>query len=627
MGPTGSGKTSLLDVLAQRKDPKGLKEGIVLLNGERPPVDFRLMSGYVVQDDVVMGTLTVRENLAFSANLRLSTKKFDAKARKLKVDDVIEQLGLQACADTPVGNEFVRGVSGGERKRVNIGMEMILDPPVLFLDEPTTGLDANTANSIVLLLYKLASGGRNIIMSIHQPRYSIFSLFDRLGLLNKGNIVYRGVAKQAVHYFKDIGFSCPRFHNPADFFLDIVGGDVNTARLIGRMNSESRDTEEGTSSPAEEGDRIRTVKASSNQISIAMEEDEQEDNSGKLLDSFRASSIAQDEEKALKTIKETFLSRTGGVGYSFKDQILEETHYANGFFHQLKTVMGRTGLNLLRNPMTSFVQIIIMIIFGVLIGLIYFQSDTSFTSGIQNRAGCFFFLITTQVMSNLSALELFIANRAHFIHESASGYYRVSVYFIAQIFADLVPNRLIPNTFFSLIIYFMIGFQLKVEKFFFFILSLFITAICASSISFLVSASVRIFAIANILVALPYILMMLTGGFLANTGSLLDWIEWIKYVSIFRYGTNALTVNEMSGLVFIDNRTYPGFDPTSSQPCISTITQGLIPNCTTGEAYMQIQGIEYGVWGLWVNILALGCMCIGFLFLAYVQMRRVNKFK
>uniref|UniRef100_L7N0R8 ABC transporter domain-containing protein n=1 Tax=Ciona intestinalis TaxID=7719 RepID=L7N0R8_CIOIN len=594
MGPTGSGKTSLLDVLAQRKDPKGLKEGIVLINGERPPVDFRLMSGYVVQDDVVMGTLTVRENLAFSANLRLSTKKFDAKARKLKVDDVIEQLGLQACADTPVGNEFVRGVSGGERKRVNIGMEMILDPPVLFLDEPTTGLDANTANSIVLLLYKLASGGRNIIMSIHQPRYSIFSLFDRLGLLNKGNIVYRGVAKQAVHYFKDIGFSCPRFHNPADFFLDIVGGDVNTARLIGRMNSESRDTEEGTSSPAE----------------------------GKLLDSFRASSIAQDEEKALK--------RTGGVGYSFKDQILEETHYANGFFHQLKTVMGRTGLNLLRNPMTSFVQIIIMIIFGVLIGLIYFQSDTSFTSGIQNRAGCFFFLITTQVMSNLSALELFIANRAHFIHESASGYYRVSVYFIAQIFADLVPNRLIPNTFFSLIIYFMIanaGFQLKVEKFFFFILSLFITAICASSISFLVSASVRIFAIANILVALPYILMMLTGGFLANTGSLLDWIEWIKYVSIFRYGTNALTVNEMSGLVFIDNRTYPGFDPTSSQPCISTITQGLIPNCTTGEAYMQIQGIEYGVWGLWVNILALGCMCIGFLFLAYVQMRRVNKFK
>uniref|UniRef100_H2Z7L7 ABC transporter domain-containing protein n=1 Tax=Ciona savignyi TaxID=51511 RepID=H2Z7L7_CIOSA len=581
MGPTGSGKTSLLDVLAQRKDPTGLKDGIVLLNGERPPIDFRLMSGYVVQDDVVMGTLTVRENLAFSANLRLSTKKHNAEARKLKVNDVIEQLGLQACADTPVGNEFVRGVSGGERKRVNIGMEMILDPPVLFLDEPTTGLDANTANSIVLLLYKLASGGRNIIMSIHQPRYSIFSLFDRLLLLNKGDIVYRGPAKQAVDHFKSIGFSCPRFHNPADFFLDIVGGDVNTARLIGRMNSESQDNE-----PAE------------NAI-------------GSFTNIHNLSKFF---------IKTAFEESSGNVNYSLKNQVMETTHYANGFFHQLATVVRRTGLNILRNPMTSFVQIIIMIIFAVLIGLIYFQSDTSFKSGIQNRAGCFFFLVMTQVMSNLSALELFINNRAHFIHESASGYYRVSVYFIAQIIADLIPNRLIPNTFFSVIIYFMIGFQMQVEKFFFFLFALVLTAVCASSMAFLVSASVRVFAIANAVVALPYILMMLFGGFLVNIGTLLDWLEWVKYVSIFRYGINALTVNEMSGLVFIDNSSYPGYDPTSKQPSFSFFS-------TTGEIYMEAQGIEYGVWGLWVNIVALGSMCFGFLFLAYIQMRRVNKFK
>uniref|UniRef100_H2Z7L5 ABC transporter domain-containing protein n=1 Tax=Ciona savignyi TaxID=51511 RepID=H2Z7L5_CIOSA len=625
MGPTGSGKTSLLDVLAQRKDPTGLKDGIVLLNGERPPIDFRLMSGYVVQDDVVMGTLTVRENLAFSANLRLSTKKHNAEARKLKVNDVIEQLGLQACADTPVGNEFVRGVSGGERKRVNIGMEMILDPPVLFLDEPTTGLDANTANSIVLLLYKLASGGRNIIMSIHQPRYSIFSLFDRLLLLNKGDIVYRGPAKQAVDHFKSIGFSCPRFHNPADFFLDIVGGDVNTARLIGRMNSESQDNE-----PAENAiDAVwkRAARTGTNEIAVAMEEDEQSDNSEKLLECFRNSSLAREEDKELKFIKTAFEESSGNVNYSLKNQVMETTHYANGFFHQLATVVRRTGLNILRNPMTSFVQIIIMIIFAVLIGLIYFQSDTSFKSGIQNRAGCFFFLVMTQVMSNLSALELFINNRAHFIHESASGYYRVSVYFIAQIIADLIPNRLIPNTFFSVIIYFMIGFQMQVEKFFFFLFALVLTAVCASSMAFLVSASVRVFAIANAVVALPYILMMLFGGFLVNIGTLLDWLEWVKYVSIFRYGINALTVNEMSGLVFIDNSSYPGYDPTSKQPCFSDVTHAIIPNCTTGEIYMEAQGIEYGVWGLWVNIVALGSMCFGFLFLAYIQMRRVNKFK
>lgn len=169
-----------------------------------------------------MGTLSVRENLAFSANLRLSSKEYSNEAKREKVDNVIDQLGLTECANTFVGNEFVRGVSGGERKRVNIGMEMILDPPVLFLDEPTTGLDANTANSLILLLYKLvmsadnfddvivvtsrlALDGRNIIMSIHQPRYSIFSMFDRLILLTKGDIAYIGSCQKCVSYFEEIG--------------------------------------------------------------------------------------------------------------------------------------------------------------------------------------------------------------------------------------------------------------------------------------------------------------------------------------------------------------------------------------------------------------------------------------
>ncbi|XP_076805159.1 broad substrate specificity ATP-binding cassette transporter ABCG2-like isoform X2 [Clavelina lepadiformis] len=629
MGPTGSGKTSLLDILAQRKDPRGLKEGLVLLDNEKPPEDFRLMSGYVVQDDVVMGTLTVRENLAFSANLRLSNKEFDKQAKKEKVDHVINQLGLQACADTLVGNEFVRGVSGGERKRVNIGMEMILDPPILFLDEPTTGLDANTANSLVLLLYKLASGGRNVLMSIHQPRYSIFSLMDRLLILNKGNVVYSGPTKSAVEYFSEIGYTCPQFHNPADYFLDIVGGDVNTAKLIGNINTPPENSYEANgsqSSQSDEDDANKRQKRAAD-ITVAMEEDEQEDNSQFLVDAFAKSSLAQEENKLLNEIKQSYWNKSNALEPGFTNGKLPETNYANGFFAQLGAVTKRTVINILRNPMTSFAQVLLMITFGVLIGLIYFQTDTSFQSGIQNRSGCFFFLITSQVMSNLSALELFIKNRTHFIHESASGYYRVSVFFIAQVFADLIPNRLVPNLFFSVIIYFMIGFQMDVGKFFFFVLTLFITAIGASSMAFFVSASVRVFAIANILVSLPYILMMLFGGFLANTESLLDWLAWLKWVSIFRYGINALTVNEMSGLVFIDNSSYPGFNISSPLPCMSSIDGSLIPNCTTGEMYMDIQGIPYDIWGKWQNIVALGCIAFGFLFFAYVQLRRVNKFK
>jgi ATP-binding cassette subfamily G (WHITE) protein 2 len=137
LGPTGSGKSSLLDILADRKDRKGL-EGQVLMDGQVQTEDFKYRVGYVVQDDTVSGTLTVRENLTFSANLRLS-KSTSREQKRAIVDQVIGQLGLEKCVDSKVGTEFSRGISGGERKRTNIGMELVLSPSVLFLDEPTTG--------------------------------------------------------------------------------------------------------------------------------------------------------------------------------------------------------------------------------------------------------------------------------------------------------------------------------------------------------------------------------------------------------------------------------------------------------------------------------------------------------
>ncbi|XP_042371741.1 broad substrate specificity ATP-binding cassette transporter ABCG2-like, partial [Plectropomus leopardus] len=194
MGATGSGKSSFLDVLAARKDPAGLS-GEVLIDGAHQPPNFKCLSGYVVQDDVVMGTLTVRENFIFSAALRLPVS-VSQEEKKQKVDRLIQELGLGRVADSRVGTQLIRGISGGERKRTNIGMELIIDPPVLFLDEPTTGLDASTANSVLLLLKRMADSGRTIILSIHQPRYSIYRLFDSLTLLVSG--------KQVTHISSDL---------------------------------------------------------------------------------------------------------------------------------------------------------------------------------------------------------------------------------------------------------------------------------------------------------------------------------------------------------------------------------------------------------------------------------------
>jgi len=237
LGPTGGGKTSMLDVLAGRKNPSGIS-GLLLVDGHKAPKNFKCMSGYVVQDDVVMGTLTVRENLMFSANLRLD-KTFHLEEKKTRVQDTIQELGLAKCADTKVGNEFIRGVSGGERKRTNIGMELIISPSVLFLDEPTTGLDASTSNAVMILLRRLTLRGRTIIFSIHQPRYSIFKLFDRLMLLANGRTVYHGPANEALTYFSLIGYECEAHNNPPDFFLDVINGDSSAVKATEAENGET----------------------------------------------------------------------------------------------------------------------------------------------------------------------------------------------------------------------------------------------------------------------------------------------------------------------------------------------------------------------------------------------------
>merc|ERR1719254_100952 len=172
--------------------------------------------GFVPQDDIVHETLTVSEQIRFSAALRNRVGTTKDKVDRITTD-VLNVMQIEHIQNSIVGSVEERGISGGQRKRVNIGLELAAQPTVLFLDEPTSGLDSSSSLAVCTALQKLSELGMNCIMVIHQPRYSLFTLFDDVLLLGKGgNTVYLGESSGAKDYFEMLGFEMPANENPAD---------------------------------------------------------------------------------------------------------------------------------------------------------------------------------------------------------------------------------------------------------------------------------------------------------------------------------------------------------------------------------------------------------------------------
>ncbi|NXQ76322.1 ABCG2 protein, partial [Quiscalus mexicanus] len=588
LGPTGSGKSSLLDILAARKDPRGLS-GDILINGAPQPANFKCTSGYVVQDDVVMGTLTVRENLKFSAALRLP-KSVKEQEKNERVNQIIKELGLSKVADSKVGTQFSRGVSGGERKRTNIGMELITDPSILFLDEPTTGLDSSTANAVLLLLKRMSKQGRTIIFSIHQPRYSIFRLFDSLTLLAAGRVLYHGPAQHAIEYFQSIGYQCEPYNNPADFFLDVINGDSTAVAM--NKTDESNTAE-------------RTEECSEYDKTLAEQ----------LAEKYSNSAYYRETRAHLESISSGNKKKT--------KQLFRQITYANSFLHQLKWVSRRTFKNLIGNPQASIAQLCITALLGLVVGAIFFGLEEN-SAGLQNRVGAMFFLTTNQCFSSVSALELFVVEKKIFMHEYISGYYRISVYFIAKLMADLIPIRTMPSIIFTCIVYFMLGkYGLKptVEAFFIMMFTLMMVSYTATSMALAIAAGQSVVAIANLLTTVAFVFMIIFSGLLVNLTSVMSWLSWLKYFSIPRYGMTALQINELTGLNFCGSSNNTVLNMTKL-----TNVCAFICRACTGEQYLESQGIDVSTWGLWQNHLALACMTLIFLTIAYLKLHFMKKF-
>ncbi|XP_072977594.1 ABC transporter G family member 22-like [Typha angustifolia] len=513
MGPSGSGKTTLLSILGGRISGNTV-EGSVTYNDEPYNKSLKRRIGFVTQDDVLFAHLTVRETLTYAALLRLP-KTMTKKQKEEKAMDVIYELGLERCQDTMIGGSFVRGVSGGERKRVCIGNEIIINPSLLFLDEPTSGLDSTTAIRIVQVLHEIAEAGKTVVTTIHQPSSRLFHKFDKLILLGKGSLLYFGKASEAMVYFQSIGCSPLIAMNPAEFLLDLANGNINEVSV-----------------PSELEDRVQTENLASD---TRNEKPSPKDVHEYLVEAYETRVADKEKRKLIVPLL---------ISEDLKATVSSPKREWGASWWQQYSILFCRGLKERRHDYLSWMRIIQVIATAVILGLLWWHSGTSTQKGLQDQAGLLFFIsVFWGFFPVFTAIFTFPQERAMLNKERAVDMYKLSAYFMARTTSDLPLDLFLPIIF-LLIVYFMAGLRQRSESFFLSMLIVFLSIIAAQGLGLAIGATLMDVKKATTLASVTIMTFMLTGGFFVK--SVPFFISWIRYLS-FNYHTYRLLLKVQYG--------------------------------------------------------------------------------
>lgn len=214
--------------------------GRIFLNGNQLNKSLRRQICYVLQNDVFFPNLTLRQTLNYAAMLRLP-KSLSHESKMRQVDQVIDALDLKSCENTIIGDYIRRGLSGGEKKRCSIACELLSNPSIMMLDEPTSSLDSSTALNLIKLLKAYAiKEQKTIIVTIHQPSSQLFYMFDKLLLLSHGQMTYFGTVQQVIPYFQKFNFHMQHVsYNPGDFIIEIMKS-IDEKELL-KLSREARE--------------------------------------------------------------------------------------------------------------------------------------------------------------------------------------------------------------------------------------------------------------------------------------------------------------------------------------------------------------------------------------------------
>lgn len=478
MGPSGAGKSTLLDVLSgYRISGVG---GAVFINGRgRIMKNFKKMSCYIQQDDRLQGLLTVGENMALAADLKLPTR-MDKYDKGEVIEDILSNLGLYEHINTR-GSQL----SGGQKKRLSIALELINNPLIMFLDEPTTGLDSSSCSQVVQLCRNLAHQGRTIICTVHQPSASLFRLFDQVYVLAAGQCLYQGTTDNLVPYLEHASIPCPIYHNPADYIIELASGEYGEDKIKYLMSK----TDNGRSLDwLEEPDSIPSMEA---------------------------------------LRKQHPLCELRNLDPGSSD---EETSQSN----QRSVLIRRGFLKAKRDATMTHLRVIVNVLVGLMLGVLFINAGNEGSRVLDNYNLLFAILMHHMMSPMMLTILTFPAEMSVLSKEHFNRWYSLGSYYISITIVDL-PISIVACAIFSVIVYTMSGQPLDIVRFsMFFVISLY-TVLVAQSFGLMIGAA---FDVVNGTFLGPTfsVPMMMFAGFGVTLRDLPSYLYWGSYVSYLRYG-------------------------------------------------------------------------------------------
>ncbi len=542
-GPSGAGKSTLLEVLAGRIQPSSPASSI-LVNGS--PMDmqrFRRISGYVMQDDALFPMLTVEETLLYSARLRLRST-VPLVEKRARVEALMTELGLTHVAKTRIGNESVRGVSGGERRRVSIGVDVIHDPAVLILDEPTSGLDSAGALQVVAMLRNMAvSQQRTIILTIHQPGYRILQLVHSVLLLSHGLVVHHGPLELLSSRLAAAGHVVPLQVNVLEYAIDAIDSLHFTSSHHHHQGfTGGFFAARGFDKPAHHS---ANAAAQTFQEFFVLQEDSDTSSINPqdphLLQKPAAGNNKSD-DSSLFSAKDHHhhhhLHSLAGEQMKVADKVT----FANSSIKEIIVLAHRFCKNIIRTRQLLIARTIQAIGAGFGLGSIYVHMGYGL-QGAQERGGLLAFSLSFLLTSSIEVLPMFLEERHILIRETSRGAYRVSSYVLASTLVFL-PFLFLVAMLYSVPMYWLVGLAPTANAFLFFLLVIWIVLVTANSFVAFFSALVSDFITGNSLVTGFMGAFFLFSGYFISKDNMPKYWLFMHYMSLFKYPLDALLINE-----------------------------------------------------------------------------------